>query len=309
MNKILLSPSSIGQISQEPFDLLKSNGYEIINNPFGRKLTESEVISLASDCIGIVAGVEPLNSTVIDALPNLKCISRVGVGMDSVDISYAESKGIKVLNTPNGPTRAVAELTLGLTISLLRKIPNAHYDLKNRIWKKQTGNLLYEKKVGVLGLGRIGRMVAEMFRSLGNPVIGYDLYPDMEWAEKNNVEILSLEQLLNQCDIITIHIPGNSDGSCVLNQEKLSYIKDGAFLVNVSRGGVINEDALYEMLTNGKLSAAALDVFSNEPYSGKFCDLDNVILTPHIGSYAKEGKLKMEVDAVMNLINALKNYD
>ena len=306
MNKILTSPSSIGQISQEPFDLLKSNGYEIINNPFGRKLTESEVISLASDCIGIVAGVEPLNSKVIDALPNLRCISRVGVGMDSVDISYAESKNIKVLNTPNGPTRAVAELTLGLTISLLRKIPNAHYDLKNRIWKKQTGNLLFEKKVGVLGLGRIGRMVAEMFRSLGNPVIGYDLYPDMDWAEKNNVEILSLEKLLNQCDIITIHIPGNSDGSNILNQEGLSYLKDGAFLVNVSRGGVINEDALYEMLTNEKLSAAALDVFSNEPYSGKFCDLDNVILTPHIGSYAKEGKLKMEVDAVMNLINALK---
>jgi D-3-phosphoglycerate dehydrogenase len=304
--KILASPSSIGQISLKPFELLEANGYEVVKNPFGRKLTEDETITLGKDCVGIVAGVETLDSLVIDSLPNLKCISRVGVGMDSVDILYAENKGIKVLNTPNGPTRAVAELTLGLTISLLRKIPNAHYALKNRIWKKQTGNLLFEKKVGVLGLGRIGRMVAEMFRSLGNPVLGYDLYPDMDWAEKNNVEILSLEQLLNQCDIITIHIPGNSDGSTVLNQEELSYLKDGAFLVNVSRGGVINEDALYKMLTNGKLSAAALDVFSNEPYSGKFCDLDNVILTPHIGSYAKEGKLKMEVDAVMNLINALK---
>lgn len=304
--KILASPSSIGQISLKPFELLEANGYEVVKNPFGRKLTEDETITLGKDCVGIVAGVETLDSIVIDSLPNLKCISRVGVGMDSVDISYAENKGIKVLNTPNGPTKAVAELTLGLTLSLLRKIPNAHYDLKNRIWKKQTGNLLFEKKVGVLGLGRIGRMVAEMFRSLGNPVIGYDLYPDMDWAEKNNVEILSLEQLLNQCDIITIHIPGNSDGSPVLNQEELSYLKDGAFLVNVSRGGVINEDSLYEMLTNEKLSAAALDVFSNEPYSGKFCDLDNVILTPHIGSYAKEGKLKMEVDAVMNLINALK---
>ena len=304
--KILASPSSIGQISLKPFELLEANGYEVVKNPFGRKLTEDETITLGKDCVGIVAGVETLDSIVIDSLPNLKCISRVGVGMDSVDISYAENKGIKVLNTPNGPTRAVAELTLGLTLSLLRKIPNAHYDLKNRIWKKQTGNLLFEKKVGVLGLGRIGRMVAEMFRSLGNPVIGYDLYPDMDWAEKNNVEILSLEQLLNQCDIITIHIPGNSDGSAVLNQEELSYLKDGTFLVNVSRGGVINENALYKMLTNGKLSAAALDVFSNEPYNGKFCDLDNVILTPHIGSYAKEGKLKMEVDAVMNLINALK---
>jgi D-3-phosphoglycerate dehydrogenase len=304
--KILASPSSIGQISLKPFELLKANGYEVVKNPFGRKLTKEETITLGKDCVGIVAGVETLDSIVIDSLPNLKCISRVGVGMDSVDISYAENKGIKVLNTPNGPTRAVAELTLGLTISLLRKIPNAHYDLKNRIWKKQTGNLLYEKKVGVLGLGSIGRMVAEMFRSLGNPVIGYDLYPDLDWAEKNNVEILGLEQLMNQCDILTIHVPGNSDGSAVLNQKELSYLKDGAFIVNVSRGGVINEHALYEMLINGKLSAAALDVFSNEPYSGKFCDLDNVILTPHIGSYAKEGKLKMEVDAVMNLINALK---
>ncbi len=304
--KILASPSSIGQISLKPFELLEASGYEVVKNPFGRKLTIKETITLGKDCVGIVAGVETLDSIVIDSLPNLKCISRVGVGMDSVDISYAENKGIKVLNTPNGPTRAVAELTLGLTLSLLRRIPNAHYDLKNRTWKKQTGNLLFEKKVGVLGLGRIGRMVAEMFRSLGNPVTGYDLYPDRDWAEKNNVEILSLEQLLNQCDIITIHIPGNSEGSPIINQKELSYLKDGAFLVNVSRGGVINEDALYEVLTNEKLSAAALDVFSNEPYTGKFCDLDNVILTPHIGSYAKEGKLKMEVDAVMNLINALK---
>ncbi|MAD12972.1 MAG: hydroxyacid dehydrogenase [Flavobacteriaceae bacterium] len=306
MNKILTSPSSFGQIDNKPFEILKNHGFEIINNPFGRKLTEDEVIELAEGCVGIVAGVEPLTSKVIDCLPVLKCISRVGVGMDSVDLVYAEKNNIKVVNTPNGPTRAVAELTLGLALSLLRKIPHAHFDLKNKVWKKQTGNLLFGKKIGILGLGRIGRMTAEMFRALGNSVIGYDLYPDLEWAEKNNVEILGLEQLLNECDIITIHIPGNSDGSCVLNQEELSYIKDGAFLVNVSRGGVINEDALYEILTNGKLSAAALDVFSNEPYSGKFCDLDNVILTPHIGSYAKEGKLKMEVDAVMNLINALK---
>jgi len=304
--KVLASPSSIGQIDSKPFDILEKNGFTVVKNPFGRKLTEDETVNLAKDCIGIVAGVENLNKEVIDRLPMLQCISRVGVGMDSVDIPYAQSKNIKVLNTPNGPTRAVAELTLGLTLSLLRKIPNAHYDLRNKVWKKQTGNLLFEKKVGILGLGRIGRMTAEMFRALGNPVAGYDLYPNKDWAEKNNVEILSLNQLLNQCDIITIHVPGNMDGSAILNQEELSDFKDGAFLVNVSRGGVVNEDALYESLTNGKLSAAALDVFSNEPYKGKLCDLDNVILTPHIGSYAKEGKLKMEVDAVMNLVNALK---
>ena len=305
--KILASPSSIGQISLEPFEILEANGFQVVKNPFGRKLTKDETITLAKDCIGIVAGVETLDSFVIDSLPNLKCISRVGVGMDSVDIPYAESRGIKVLNTPDGPTRAVAELTVGLTFSLLRKIPNAHCDLKNRIWKKQIGNLLHEKKIGVLGLGRIGKMVAEMFKSLGNTVIGHDLNPDIEWAEKNNIEILELEHLLNKSDIITIHIPGNSNNSSILNHRELSYLKNGVFLVNVSRGGVINEDALYKKLKSGAISAAAIDVFSNEPYSGILCDLNNVILTPHIGSYAKEGKLKMEIDAVMNLVNVLRN--
>jgi D-3-phosphoglycerate dehydrogenase len=278
----------------------------VVKNPYGRRLTEEETIALGKDCVGIVAGVESLNAKVIDALPNLKCISRVGVGMDSVDIPYAESKGIKVVNTPNGPTRAVAELTLGLTMALLRKVPNAHYDLRNKVWKKQTGNLLFEKKVGILGLGRIGRMTAEMFRALGNPVAGYDLFPNEEWATANGVEILDLKELLATCDIITIHVPGKADGSAVITKAELDLLKDDAFLVNVSRGGVIDEEALYHVLKSGKLSAVALDVFSQEPYSGPLCDVENVVLTPHIGSYAKEGKLKMEVDAAMNLINALK---
>lgn len=305
--KVLTSPSSIGQIGSAPFDLLEKNGYKIIKNPYGRKLTENETIELAKDCVGIIAGVESLNAKVIDSLPNLKCISRVGVGMDSVDIPYAESKGIKVLNTPNGPTRAVAELTLGLTMSLLRKIPNAHYDLRNKVWKKQTGNLLFEKKIGILGLGRIGRMTAEMFRALGNPVAGYDLYPKKEWAIKYGVEILDLKELLITSDIICIHLPAMKDGSAFITKSELDLLKDDAFVVNVSRGGVIDEEALYEVLISGKLSGVALDVFIQEPYSGKLCDIENVVLTPHIGSYAKEGKLKMEVDAVHNLINTLNN--
>ena len=305
--KVLTSPSSIGQIGSAPFDLLEKNGYEIIKNPYGRKLTENETIELAKDCVGIIAGVENLNAKVIDSLPNLKCISRVGVGMDSVDIPYAESKGIKVLNTPDGPTKAVAELTLGLTMSLLRKIPNAHYDLRNKVWKKQTGNLLFEKKIGILGLGRIGRMTAEMFRALGNPVAGYDLYPNKEWAIKYGVEILDMKELLINSDIICVHLPAMKDGSAFITKSELDLLKDDAFVINVSRGGVIDEEALYEVLISGKLSGVALDVFSQEPYNGPLCEVENIVLTPHIGSYAKEGKLMMEVDAVQNLINTLNN--
>lgn len=306
MKKVLTSPSSFGKITDEPFNHLVDNGYEYINNPYGRRLTEDEVIEIAKDCIGIVAGVEPLTKRVMDALPSLKCISRVGVGMDSVDLKYAKEKGIIVVNTPNGPTRAVAEMTLGMTMSLLRRVPQAYANLKQGIWKKETGNLLFGKKVGVIGLGRIGRMVAETFRALGNDVVGYDLYPNQEWATANNVEVASMEDVLKQADIITLHVPANKDKSPLLTKQHFDIIKDGAFLINLSRGGIVDEVALYDVLKSNKLTAAAVDVYSEEPYNGPLLELDNIVVTPHLGSYAKEGKLQMEIDAVLNLVDALK---
>lgn len=306
IRKVLTSPSSMGQCGNEPFDLLHEHGFEIINNPYGRKLTEDEVIELAKDCVGIVAGVEPLTSRVIDALPNLMCISRVGVGMDSVDVEYAQKKGITVCNTPDGPTRGVAELTLAMTLSLLRRIPQADAAMHQHQWKKQIGNLFLDKKVGIIGLGRIGKSVAEMFRGLKNPVIGYDPFPNEAWAKENGVELASLEEVLKEADILTLHLPGNKDKSPVIGKDELALMKDGSWLINIARGGVVDEVALYDALKDGKLSGAAVDVYTKEPYNGPLCDLDNIIMTPHLGSYAKEGKLQMEIDAVMNFINALK---
>lgn len=306
MNKVLTSPSSMGQCGSEPFDLLRESGFEIVNNPYGRKLTEDEVIELAEDCVGIVAGVEPLTARVMDALPNLKCISRVGVGMDSVDVEYAKQKGIIVVNTPDGPTRGVAELTLAMTLSLLRRIPQADAALHQRKWKKQIGNLFLNKKIGVIGLGRIGKSVAELFRGLKNPVIGYDPYANEAWANENGISLESFDEVLKQAEIITLHVPGNKDKSPVIGAKEIALMKDGAFLINIARGGVVDENALYDALKSGKLAGAAIDVYTQEPYEGPLCDLDNIIMTPHLGSYAKEGKLQMEIDAVKNFINALK---
>ena len=304
--KILLAPSSFGEISNLPKKLLETAGFSIIENPYGRKLTEPEVVELAIDCVGIVAGLEPLNSNVIDKLPKLKCISRVGVGMDNVDIEYANAKNIKVLNTPNGPTRSVAELTLGMVFSLLRRIPQADCNMKKQIWKKETGNLLFEKKIGIIGLGRIGRMVAEMFRALGNPVVGYDIFPNKKWAEQNNVELCEFKEVLEQSDIITLHVPGSNDKKPIITKIELQYCKKSSIIINITRGGVIDEIALYDALIKGDIQGAAIDVFEEEPYKGPLTTLDNVILTPHIGSYASEGKLQMEIDSVENLIKALK---
>ena len=307
MTKILISPSSFGQCGSEPINILKQQGFEIIQNPFGRKLTEDEVIELAQGCVGIVAGVEPLTKKVMDALSNLKCISRVGVGMDSVDLEYAKKKGISVINTPDGPTRSVAEMTVALIFSLLRKIPQADANIKKGIWKKETGNLLFGKTVGIVGLGRIGRMVAETFSKLGNNLIGFDLYTDMAWAKKNNVAIVGLNELMLNSDIISLHVPPNKDKTSIIGKEQLSLMQKSTFLINAARGGVVDETILFELLKENKIAGAAIDVFSVEPYMGPFTTLDNVVLTPHLGSYAAEGKLQMEIDAVNNLINALKN--
>jgi len=303
--KILTSPSSFGQVGPQPLDLLTAKGFEIVNNPYGRKLTEDEVIDLAKDCVGIVAGVEPLTAKVMDALLNLKCISRVGVGMDNVDLEYARQKKIIVVNTPDGPTRSVAELTLAMTLSLLRKIPQADAAMKNKQWKKQTGNLFYNKTVGVIGLGRIGRLVAEMFRGLGNPVIGFDLIMNEEWSKKTGVELVDFNSLLQTADIVTVHVPGNEDKSPLIGHNEIALMKKNSFIINISRGGVVDEQALYNALISKQLAGAAVDVFSEEPYGGPLCELNNIILTPHLVSYAEEGKLQMEIDAVENLLKNL----
>jgi len=303
--KILTSPSSFGQISNEPYDLIMKNGFKIVKNPYGRKLTEDEVIEIANDCVGIVAGVEPLTARVMDAMPNLKCISRVGVGMDNVDMDYAAKKGITVINTPDGPTRPVAEMTMAMVFSLLRKIPQADANMKAGVWKKETGNLLFGKTIGIIGLGRIGKLVAECFNSLGNPVIGYDIYPDESWSAKHNVKIVTPEVVMETADIVTLHVPPNTDRTFVADKQLLSKMKPSAFLINAARGGVVDEEQLLYMLQNDLLAGAAIDVFSKEPYDGPFTQLPNVVLTPHLGSYAAEGKLQMEIDAVNNLLDIL----
>ena len=144
MKRVLTSPSSFGKISSEPFELLKQNGFSFINNPYGRKLKEIEVIELAHDCVGIIAGVENFSKKVLDSLPKLKCISRVGVGLDSIDLDYAEKKGIKILNTPDGPTRSVAEFTIGLLISSARKITLSDNQLRRNVWKKSDKDFFWD---------------------------------------------------------------------------------------------------------------------------------------------------------------------
>jgi D-3-phosphoglycerate dehydrogenase len=306
MHKILVSPSSFGECGSEPLELLKARGYEVILNPYGRKLSENEIIALASDITGVVAGVETYNEKILDKLTNLRCISRVGVGVDSINLAYAKEKGIEVLITPEGPTQAVAELSIGLAIDQLRRISVSDRRIRSGIWKKEIGNLINGKTVGIIGLGRIGKRTATLYKALGCHLIAFDKYPDLIWMEENEVSNVSFDQLLKTADIISIHVPGTEDGIPLISRSELEITKTGVIIINLSRGGVVDEMNLYEYLKNNPLSFAALDVFNIEPYNGPLAELENVILTPHLGSYASEAKLGMEIDAVKNLVEYLK---
>ncbi len=276
---------------------------EVINNPYGRRLTENEVTSLIKEYqpIGIIAGVEPLTRRVLMNAVNLRVISRCGIGLDSVDIEAADELGISVLNTPDAPTEAVAELTLGMILSVLRKIPLLDRNLRNKIWKGPNGILLQGKTIGIIGCGRIGSRLAELLKPFNCILQGYD--PALGSHEL--MDLVSLDVLLESSDIISLHIPLKSGTRNLISSEKIKMLKKGAVVINISRGNLLDEYALYEALKSGDLNGAALDCFADEPYTGPLVDLENVVLSPHMGSSTVETREKMEKNAVDNLMSEL----
>ncbi|MBF0328456.1 MAG: phosphoglycerate dehydrogenase [Nitrospirae bacterium] len=302
MRKIFISTTSFGVYDRSCLNILSDKGFEVQLNPHGRKLAGEEIVELCRDAIGIVAGTESLDEAVLKQLTVLKVISRCGTGMDNVDLKATERLGIKVVNTPDAPTLAVAELAVGLIISLLRKVCRMDAAVRRGEWKKMMGNQLSGKTVGIIGFGRIGRKTAELLALLGCKIIFYDVAVD---AAPEGFEMVSLQELLGRSDIVTFHV---SSKSKIVGAEEIKLMKQGAWIINLSRGGVVDENALYLALKEGRLSGAALDVFEQEPYTGPFKDLDNVIITPHIGSYAKESRIAMELQSVENLLKGLEAH-
>ena len=299
--KICISTTSFAEFDRTPLELCLQRGYEVRLNPHGRKVTPDELVEIAHDAAGLVAGTESLKEEVLLRLPALKVISRCGTGLDNVDLAAARRLGIRVFNTPDAPTLAVAELTVGLMLNLLRNITIMDAATKGGAWDKLMGNLLRGKIVGILGLGRIGRKVADLLSVFQCSIIYSD--PFVEEC-LSGPKRLPLSDLLSQADLLSIHASAKER---LLGLTELRSMKRGSWLVNVSRGDVIDEAALYECLRNGHLSGAALDVFQQEPYTGPLRGLPNVIVTPHIGSYAMEARTAMEREAVEHLLAGLES--
>jgi D-3-phosphoglycerate dehydrogenase len=303
--KVLVALSTFAEYGQEPLDLLRKSGFSFVLNSSGQRLKEEEILVLAKDCDGIVAGVEPYTSQVLAELPQLKCISRCGVGTDNVDKLKAKELGIKICNTPDPVVQPVAELTVGMMLDLLRQITWHTNSMREQKWQKKGGRNLQGCVVGLVGLGRIGRKVAEILKSFDARIVGFDPHPDQSWAKVNGVELVSYDNLLQSADIVSLHLSIEKTSSFILGEKEIWMMKPGSILINVARGEFVDENALYKALYDGHLSGAGLDVFAKEPYAGKLCSLENILLTPHVATLTRESRLEMEKQAVENLLRAL----
>jgi len=303
---ILVTLSSFGANSHEPLRLLQESGFTFRTNPYGRRLEPHEVVELGHSCRGVVAGVEQYSAQTLSQLPNLCCISRAGVGIDSIDVAEANRRGIAVLSTPDEPTIAVAELTLTMILALLRQLASVDSLMHRRRWERVQGHLLSGKTVGIIGLGRIGRRVAELVRAFGTIVIGVEPNPDREWVRVHRIALMELPVLLARADIVSIHAAASRDHPLRLGATELAQMKRGAWLINMARGDMVDDGALDKALASGWLSGAALDVFPEEPYHGPLCDNPRVILSPHQATLTLETRRGMETRAVENLVRYLR---
>ncbi len=302
--RVVISTSSFGADDSAPLATLGIAGLDVVSNPHRRTLSETEVTELLTGAVGIIAGTEPLTRAVMEGAPSLRVISRLGAGMDNVDLAAADELGVRVFNTPGGPSQAVAELALALTLDVLRGVSRADRRVRTGAWKKEMGALLSGKTVGIVGFGSVGRAFAALLEPFACEVLACD--PAVQPGDdETSAEPCDLEGLLARADVVSLHCSYCEADHHLLSRERIGRMKPGAILVNTARGGLIDEDALIGALNDGHLAGAALDVFEREPYEGPLVSCENVVLSPHVGSYAREARIRMERDAVRNLLVGL----
>jgi D-3-phosphoglycerate dehydrogenase len=251
----------------------------------------------------VVRSATKVRKPLIEASKSLKLIVRAGVGLDNVDVEYAQAKGIEVMNTPSASSNAVAELTVGYLLALARRLPQTTASLRAGKWEKKkfSGNEIAGKTLGLVGYGRIGWLVAKKALALEMEVIAYDPYvSDPKGLE---MEFVSLEELLERADYISMHLPLNDETRNLIDSLQFEMMKDGTCIINCARGGTINEDALYEAIRSGKVAGAALDVYAEEPAKGnRLFELDEVIGSPHIGAATVEAQYRVSTEVAERVI-------
>ena len=305
--KVLITTIPFGIKDSKPLQILKEAGAEYTINPLNKKLNENDLLELISDYDIVLAGTEPYTEKVLDNAPNLKLISRLGIGLDGVNLHATKERGIKVSYTPDAPAPSIAELTLGHIITLLRSVHTSNIQMHNGEWNRYLGKTISESKIGFIGVGRIGTRVIEMLQAFGKPkILANDIVPNQDLNNKYEIDWTSKESIFQEADVISLHVPLTAETKNMINYEQLMTMKRDASLINTSRGGIINEDDLYNVMSSGHLNGVAIDVFKDEPYVGKLIELDNCLLTPHMGSMSEACRIKMELEAAEEAVRFIK---
>lgn len=309
--KILITPKSFRNYKEKAYPLLEEKGYDIVENTLGRTMTEAEIINIAKQgVVGIIIGVDPLPAAVLENCKDLRAISKYGVGMDNIDLVKAKELGISVMNAQGTNSISVAELAIGLMFTMSRSLSRVTSGVKSGSWDRFIGCELTGKKLGLAGFGQIGREVAKRARGLEMSVTVYDPYfkDDAFLNSRGITRSGSLEELFSASDFISLHAPVTNETKHMINSGTLALMKPNCFIINTSRGELVDEEALYKALIKGKIAGAAQDVFSAEPPARdeKLLKLENFILTSHIGAYTHEAIEKMAMVSTMNLLEMLQ---
>jgi len=306
MPKVLITTVPFADKNRLPIELLRKGNISYLINPIGRKLKERELVDMIADFDVIIAGTELITEEVMTQGKNLKFISRVGIGLDSVDLLAAERLGIKVSYTPDAPAPAVAELTVGMMLSLLRYVQLANSQMHQGLWHRYFGRRISEITIGIIGFGRIGQGVIDRLTSFRPyKILVNDINNEVEFTSMSWIQFATKEQILEQADLISLHVPLTSKTKNMICYDELKTMKKDAIIINTSRGGIINELDLAKVLNEGHLAGAAIDVFEKEPYDGELKDIERCLLTSHMGSMSIDCRSLMEIEATKEAVRFL----
>ena len=306
MIKALITTVPFAERNKLPIELLENSNIDYTINPLNRKLSENELFKMIGNYEVLIAGTETISSKVLENASNLKLISRVGIGVDSIDLNAAKKNNILLTYTPDAPAPAVAELTFGLMFSLLRSIHLSNTLMHKGHWKRIFGRRIPEITIGIIGAGRIGSRVIRRLTPFGTPrILVNDINADINQSSISpnlKLEWVDKETIYKSSDLITLHVPKTKLTNNMITKKELNMMKDDAMLINTSRGGIINENDLIVALEKGKFSGVAIDVFDQEPYKGSLSKFDRCLLTSHMGSMSIDCRSKMEIEAVEEVV-------
>ncbi len=313
MGKILVSASHFDTLCKEAWALLEEHGHQVIFDP-DRKFpaySAEELKEILPQIDGALIGLDSYTAEIFDIPSPLKVVAKFGVGIDNIDLQAAKRHGVKVINTPGMNSNAVSELTVGFILSLLRSITPLHNQMVQGVWSRYIGGELSGRTVGLVGFGAIARSTARKLKAFDADVIAYDTYPDYNAAKELGVTFVSLNQLIERSDIISLHIPASPETKNLFNKETFARMKSGSYLINTARGALVDIQDLYDALQSGRLAGAALDAFDPEPLpdDSPIRQCPNVLLTPHTGAETVESYGRVSLAACRGICDVLEGKE